>query len=113
MERVSARAARSSAFTLLELLIVVAILGALAAIVAPRFIVSADEAKKNICAQNVATINTQVERWYVEKGRWPKHKLEDIGADPDYFPDGIPLCPVNGQEYTIDKTTHRVTGHDH
>ena len=100
-------------FTLLELLIVVVILGILAAVVIPRFQVSAAEAKKNACAQNAATINAQVERWYFEKGEWPKSNLNDIEADPDYFPDGVPLCPVNNQKYKIDNGTHRVTGHDH
>ena len=104
---------RSWGFTLLELLIVVVILGILAAIVIPRFTVSAADAKKNSCAQNVANINTQVERWYFEKGSWPKVDLSDISADTTYFPTGIPKCPVNDSVYDTDATTHRVTGHAH
>lgn len=100
-------------FTLLELLIVVVILGILAAIVIPRFTVSASDAKKNSCAQNVANINTQVERWYFEKGAWPKTDLTDIGADTGYFPSSIPKCPVDGSVYAEDAATHRVTGHAH
>ena len=100
-------------FTLLELLIVVVILGIIAAIIIPRFTVSAADAKKNACAQNVVSINTQVEKWYFEKGAWPANDLSDIAADTDYFPDGIPTCPVTGGAYTIDGTTHRVTGHSH
>ena len=100
-------------FTLLELLIVVVILGILAAIIIPRFTVSAAEAKKNACAQNVANINTQTERWYFEKGAWPAADLPDIAADADFFPDGIPTCPVDGSAYALDATTHRVTGHSH
>ncbi|MFP4057498.1 MAG: type II secretion system protein [Candidatus Brocadiia bacterium] len=100
-------------FTLLELLIVVVILGILAAVIIPRFTVSAAAAKKNACAQNVANINTQVERWFFEKGEWPKNNLSDIGADPDYFPDGLPACPVDGSAYKLDPTTQRVKGHNH
>ena len=100
-------------FTLLELLIVVVILGILAAIVIPRIVVSAAEAKKNACAQNVANINTHVERYYFEEGSWPANDLSDIGADDDYFPDGIPTCPVDGSDYALDGTSHRVTGHAH
>ena len=104
---------RSGGFTLLELLIVVLILGILAAVIIPRFIVSADEAKKNSCAQNVANINTQVERWYFEKGAWPADDLADIKIDNNYFPDGIPACPVDASAYALDTNTHRVTGHTH
>jgi len=107
------RRARRKGFTLLEMLIVIVILGILAAIIIPRFTVSAAEAKKNACAQNVANINTQVERWYFEKGTWPADDLSDIGADPDFFPEGLPTCPVDGSAYNLDARTHRVKGHNH
>jgi len=47
----------------------------------------------------------------VEKGAWPANDLSDIGADSNYFPDGTPTCPVSGQPYRLDPTTHRVIGH--
>lgn len=101
------------AFTLLEMLIVVVILGIVAAVVIPRFTVSADEAKKSSCQQIKARINSLVELWYFRKGAWPKNNLSDIGGDPDYFPEGIPPCPVNGKKYKLDPQTHRVKGHHH
>ena len=37
----------------------------------------------------------------------------DIGTVDDYFPDGLPTCPVDGTSYTLDATTHFLVGHDH
>src|SRR5215207_1992766 len=93
-------------FSLMELLAVVTILGIIAAIIVPRVTVSSDTAKQKVSAHNKATINAAVERWYIEKGSWPATNLSDIGADVNYFPDGIPTNPINGSAYAIDGTTH-------
>ena len=100
-------------FTLIEILFVMVVIGILAAIVIPRMLYTTQEAQIAANDANKANINTQVERWYFEKGSWPANDLSDIKADDDYFPDGIPDCPVCGGAYTLDGTTHRVTGHNH
>ena len=99
---------KRNGFSLMELLAVVTILGIIAAIIVPRVAVSSDTAKAKVHAHNKATINAAVERWYVEKGTWPAVNLSDIGADTNYFPDGLPTNPVNNGAYTIGATTHRV-----
>jgi len=104
---------RKRAFTLVEILAVVVILGILAAVVIPRVLVSSSSAKITACYKNKRDINASVERWYFNEGSWPLDALTDIGADADYFPDGIPVCPVDGSAYALDATTHRVTGHAH
>src|SRR5690242_14884307 len=103
----SSRSKRAG-FSLMELLAVVTILGIIAAIIVPRVTVSSDTAKAKVNAHNKATINASVERWYVEKGSWPAVNLSDIGADTNYFPDGLPTNPVNNTAYTLNATTHRV-----
>jgi len=95
-------------FSLLELLAVVTILGIIAAIIVPRVTTSTDVAKQNVEKHHKATINASVERWYVDKNSWPALDLSDIGADINYFPDGIPSDPVTGGAYTLNATTHRV-----
>jgi prepilin-type N-terminal cleavage/methylation domain-containing protein len=102
------RRGKRAGFSLMELLAVVTILGIIAAIIVPRVTVSSDTAKAKVDAHNKATINAAVERWYIEQGAWPANDLSDIGADTDYFPDGIPSNPVSGGNYTLDGTTHRV-----
>jgi general secretion pathway protein G len=102
------RRGKRAGFSLMELLAVVTILGIIAAIIVPRVTVSSDTAKAKVDAHNKATINAAVERWYIEQGAWPANDLSDIGADADYFPDGIPTNPVTSGAYTLDGTTHRV-----
>ncbi len=99
---------KRTGFSLMELLAVVTILGIVAAIIVPRVSVSSDTAKQNVNSHNKATINAAVERWYVEKGSWPANNLSNIGADKNYFPDGIPTNPTNNTPYTLNPTSHRV-----
>ena len=106
------RKSHSAGFSLVELLIVVVILGILAAAVIPRFTLSAAEAKANTCAQNKGHINVAVERWNASKGSWPAADLSDISTDTDYFPEGIPMCPVDGSAYALG-ANNRVSGHAH
>jgi general secretion pathway protein G len=100
-----------SAFSLIELLAVVTILGIIAALVLPRITVSTDRTKETTCVHNRAEINISVERYYLHTGSWPANDLSDIAADLDYFPNGVPTCPSTGEAYRLDPTTHRVIGH--
>ncbi|MEW5946312.1 MAG: hypothetical protein AB1742_08945 [bacterium] len=68
---------------------------------------------KTACRHNVSVINTSVEMWRVLNGRWPKEDLSDVARDRDYFPNGIPRCPVNNTPYRLDPVLHRVVGHEH
>src|SRR6266576_2947936 len=99
---------KRNGFSLMELLAVVTILGIIASIIVPRVAVSSDMAKTKVNSHNKATINSAVERWYVEKGAWPANNLSDIGADTNYFPDAVPVNPTNGAAYTLNAVTHRV-----
>src|SRR5438552_18825804 len=104
----SVRTNKRAGFSLMELLAVVTILGIIAAIIVPRVSVSSDTAKTKVNLHNKATINSAVERWYVEKGAWPATNLSDISADTNYFPSGLPTNPVDATAYTLNTTTHRV-----
>ncbi|MGI9428308.1 MAG: competence type IV pilus major pilin ComGC [Bythopirellula sp.] len=99
---------RRGGFSLMELLAVVTILGIIAAIVVPRVSVSSATAKQKVHEHNTATINSAVERYYIDTGGWPADNLSDIGADANYFPEGIPANPVDASAYALNSTTHRV-----
>src|SRR5687767_14296429 len=87
----------NSAFTLVEIMIVVAIIGLLAAIAIPNFLKAQNEAKRTACTANLQTINGAKITWALEarKGN------SDIPADGDLFGQTLyiptkPTCPANG-----------------
>ncbi len=102
-----------TAFSLLELLAVVTILGIIAAVILPRASGGHDESKRQACFVNQGDIEIQAEIWMHNTESWPAATLSDIGADTGYFPEGIPTCPVDGTAYTIDPNTGLVIGHNH
>lgn len=100
------------AYTLTELMAVVAILGTLAAMALPRFSDVRGDGHRAACHVNRAEIEVQVRLWRRAKGSLPLSNLSDIGIDPAYFPQEVPTCPVDGSSYTIDADGY-VVGHDH
>ena len=97
------------AFSLIELMAVVVIIGALAAILVPRAVAARREAAEKACYHNRALINSAIERYSVEHDQYPADL--SVLSVPEYFPEGIPKCPVSDHAYTLDGATHRVSGH--
>lgn len=97
---------RRRGVTLIELLIVVLILAALAAVAVPRISKSSENARENACATNVDLINAAIEMYYVDEGVYPR-RLRLVTQNEDYFPDGEPECPLDGA-YTMG-ANYRVT----
>ena len=57
-------------------------------------------------------INKQVEAYYFIEAVWPSSLLTNIRSNENYFPDGIPTCPVDQTSYTlVPSPSHRVAGH--
>jgi len=96
-------------FTLVELMVVVLILGALAFVAIPRMGQSSTTAKANACKANVDLINSQMELYHAAEGSWPGTM---ILSDTDYFPDGVPACPLS-MPYIGNAAIHRVLEHSH
>lgn len=92
---------------------VVVIVAVVAALIVPRLIGHNESAKKAACYTNQGEIELQVKLWRRNLGSYPVADLSNIGADTNYFPSGLPVCPVDGTAYTISTTTGLVSGHTH
>ena len=66
-------------FTLLEILIVVAIVGILVGLAIPNFLKSRTQARKQMCIENLSQIESAKQVWGVERGK----KEGDIPTETD------------------------------
>ena len=106
---------RRSAFTLVEIMIVVAIIGLLAAIAIPNFIKAREASQKNACIANLKQLDGAKNTWALEQ----KKTSTDTPVDSDLFGSALyirdkPECPAAGT-YTLGTVTTKpvctVAGH--
>jgi len=64
-------------FTLVELLVVLAILALLMTIATPRYFNGIDRAKESALKQDLATLRESIDKYYADKGVYPS-VLEDL-----------------------------------
>jgi prepilin-type N-terminal cleavage/methylation domain-containing protein len=91
---------RCGAFTLVEIMIVVAIIGLLAAIAIPNFVRARAKAQENACINNLRQIDGAANQWALEN----KAKTGDAISYPNNLTNyiklnkvgSIPGCPAGG-----------------
>ncbi len=106
---------RKSAFTLVEIMIVVAIIGLLAAIAIPNFIKAREASQKNACIANLKQIDGAKNTWALETKQTSSATMDDAALfGPTLYIREKPACPANGA-YTLgvvsSKPLCNVTGH--
>ena len=86
-------------FTLVEIMIVIAIIGLLVVISYPSYQKAREQARKTTCQNNLRVIATEAEMYFFENSDVESLSPSDFA---DQFKDGeVPICPSGGT-YTID-----------
>jgi len=87
-------------FTLVEIMIVVAIIGLLAAIAVPNLVRSRTTSQANLCIDNIRMLDAAKQQWALEVGAISTTQPQGTDIQP-YLGRGngeLPVCPVDPQQ---------------
>ena len=92
---------KRSGFTLVEIMIVVAIIGLLLAVAIPSFVKARENTQRDTCLNNLRQISSAKSRWALETGTKSGEACDDSDIEL-YIKQGVlPLCPAGGAPYIL------------
>lgn len=108
MEKEKRTIKKRKGFMLLELIIVVAIIGILAAVAIPNLVGMTDEAKVAKIQSDLSTIGTAMEVYHVKKGGTYPDNLSVLEGDNGYLKE-VPKPPTGAGDYKVVGNKGKVT----
>ena len=87
-------------FTLVEIMIVVAIIAILAAVAIPNFIKYRNESQKSACISNMKQLQTAGEQWCIVNSATATPQMTELCGSDKYLKT-TPVCPYAKESYTI------------
>ena len=91
------RPIRHAGFTLVEIMIVVGLIGMLAAIAIPNFVKARASSHTNVCLNNLRQIQAAIQQWAMETRKGPLSVVAEADVTP--YMKNTPVCPAGGTTF--------------
>jgi prepilin-type N-terminal cleavage/methylation domain-containing protein len=101
------RTSNKQGFTLVEIMIVVAIIGLLAAIAIPNFVRARTQSQKNACINNLRQIDSAIQTWALET-KTASTATVSFGNISGYLKSAV-VCPAGGASFSDSYTISTVS----
>lgn len=98
---------RDKGFTMVELLVVLAVVALLLSLVAPRYLQQTDRAREAVLRENLAALRLALDQYYGDRGHYPEQLEELVQAR---YLRALPRDPVTNQPTSWQPVTREEGG---